>query len=274
MNINDLFPSKYLDAADLGDQEFPVTIRSVVVEQIPKPQKKNEFEAKPVLYFLGAAKGLVLSKVNAKTIGTLYGPNTDQWLGQRITLYVEYGVEAFGKTHNPVRVRPQAPTPEANEAVVDEPQPEPLQAAGHLPPTAEEAPPKTTPQEDLRDRLHKARQKFQQDFQDVGLALFDKLLIHYGGPTIDQVPTEQVPVAIAMGLHLHKVCVTDGPESAGGRFERMYHAERLEANLDLAGAKRLKARSHHTGFDRLVEMPADKLARWIEHLEYQAQTAT
>ena len=109
MNINDLFPSKYLRASDLGDRQFHVTMAGLRTEQMPKQGKKGQTEQKAILFFRGTEKGLILSATNARTIAELHGPETNDWPGKRITLYVEFNVEAFGKKYNVVRVRPTVP---------------------------------------------------------------------------------------------------------------------------------------------------------------------
>ena len=82
MNINDLFPSKYVKAADLKGQEVPVTIMMVQIEEVE--QGKPHL---PVAYFNGMTKGLVLNKTNATTIAATYGEETDYWAGKSIVLY-------------------------------------------------------------------------------------------------------------------------------------------------------------------------------------------
>ena len=53
------FPSKYLKSADLAGKRIPVVIREVVFEEVAQ----NEAD-KPVLYFEGKERGMVLNKTN------------------------------------------------------------------------------------------------------------------------------------------------------------------------------------------------------------------
>ena len=108
MDINELFPSRYLKPADLGDQEYPVTIAAVGLEEVHLA-RTGRTEAKPVVYFERARKGLILSAHNAHAIAALHGPETDVWLGRRVILYLERNVEAFGQRYDVVRVRPRVP---------------------------------------------------------------------------------------------------------------------------------------------------------------------
>lgn len=83
MNINEAFPSKYLKASDLGDKRPTVIMESVSMETLGQGEEQ---ETKPVVSFRGKDKGLVLNKTNSNTIAGLYGPDTDKWAGQPITL--------------------------------------------------------------------------------------------------------------------------------------------------------------------------------------------
>ncbi len=44
-------------------------------------------KSRPVLWFAGMQKGLVLNKTNALVIAGAYGTNSDEWIVQKITLY-------------------------------------------------------------------------------------------------------------------------------------------------------------------------------------------
>ncbi len=100
MNINSAFPSNYLKASDLGDAQPVVTIDRVEVEGIGKNK-----EQKPVIYFQGKEKGVVLNKTNAKKIAELLGStDTDDWIGQRIRLFAT-STEFAGETVECIRVK-------------------------------------------------------------------------------------------------------------------------------------------------------------------------
>lgn len=83
MNIDSAFPSNYLKASDLGDKSPIVTIDRIEVEPIDRDK-----EMKPVIYFKGKEKGLVLNRTNAKKIAELTGSkDTDDWSGCQIRVY-------------------------------------------------------------------------------------------------------------------------------------------------------------------------------------------
>lgn len=107
MNILNSFPSKYLRADELQGREALVIICDVREEimTLTGGQKVT----KPVVYFRGKKKGLVLNKTNATAIAALVGsPETRLWKDRPIRLYG--ATTSFGdKTVACVRVKAAAP---------------------------------------------------------------------------------------------------------------------------------------------------------------------
>lgn len=100
VNVNTAYPSKYVSAADLNGSEPTLMIRDCVMELIGQ----RDINKKPVLYFDGKEKGLALNKTNAMAIATLYGPESDNWKGHKVTLFVIM-TEFQGRTVPGLRVR-------------------------------------------------------------------------------------------------------------------------------------------------------------------------
>lgn len=101
MNINDAFPSNYLKASDLGEAQPVVTIDRVEVEAVGRGK-----EMKPVVYFAGKQKGMVLNKTNSKKIAEIAGSmDTDDWHGVQIKLY-STEVDFQGETVEAIRIKP------------------------------------------------------------------------------------------------------------------------------------------------------------------------
>lgn len=116
MRISAAFPSDYLKAADLGGRQIMVTMSHVAMNDIGG-------EPKPILYFDGKEKGIVLNKTNANKIAELFGDDTEDWKGQQIVLY-EAMVDFQGRTVAAIRVR-AAPKNAQKAAPVREVQPLP-----------------------------------------------------------------------------------------------------------------------------------------------------
>jgi hypothetical protein len=115
MNVHDLYPSKYLKAADLGGVSHVVRILRIEVQEIGNPQHPDR---KPVIYFVGHEKGLVANKTNCLIAAARFGPDMLQWIGKDIELFSTIVQGPNGPVEG-IRVRPiESPL---------QPQPMPLQ---------------------------------------------------------------------------------------------------------------------------------------------------
>jgi hypothetical protein len=103
VNINDAFPSAYLKASDLNGRRVAVTMSHADYEEVGRNK-----ERRLVLYFDRSEKGMVLNKTNATTISKIYGTDTEQWSGHKITLYAT-DVEFGGEMVAAIRVATTAP---------------------------------------------------------------------------------------------------------------------------------------------------------------------
>lgn len=131
-----MYDREYIGHWDLAGRDVTVTISKVIGGELTAPGgRKNK---KPVLYFVGKEKGMVLNRTNGKTIAAMYGVKTEDWIGKRVILYVSV-------TRNPdgsgdvdcIRVRP---TPPQGKATAPEQEPE----QSPEPPPQQDGPPTIT----------------------------------------------------------------------------------------------------------------------------------
>ena len=114
MNINSAFPSNYLKASDLGEAQPVVTIDRVTVEPVGRDK-----EMKPVVYFQGKTKGIVLNKTNSKKIAEIAESHeTDDWAGVQIKLYATE-VEFSGEQVEAIRIKAPKQTAKAKPKPVE-----------------------------------------------------------------------------------------------------------------------------------------------------------
>jgi hypothetical protein len=103
MKLTDAYPSRFLSAADAEDEDLTLTIRDVTMEKLGDDEK-------PVAWFkeLGGknGKGLVINKTNWQIIAGMLGDDSDDWLGQKITIAMEK-VQYAGKMVPSLRVQEQ-----------------------------------------------------------------------------------------------------------------------------------------------------------------------
>lgn len=80
MNINEMYPSRYLRAVDMQGQARTVTIERVT-------QEEAFGQIKAVVFFEGDSQGLVLNRTNISHLTALFTPETDNWAGKQIVLW-------------------------------------------------------------------------------------------------------------------------------------------------------------------------------------------
>lgn len=100
MKTEDVFPSRFLKA-EMLEHDVNVTIDHVILEAVYDAQAKEEVK-KPVCYFQGKTRGLLLNKTNWSTLADLYGDESDTWAGRPIGLTV-VEVSAFGEVTKAIR---------------------------------------------------------------------------------------------------------------------------------------------------------------------------
>jgi hypothetical protein len=107
MDIRKQYPGRYLKAADI-DEPTTFIIQRCYKERIGQAQ-----DEKPILYFEGEDRGLVLNKTNSMFLGQQFGWETTDWKGKPIELYatqVPFGADIVDS----IRLR------EAPPAFIDE----------------------------------------------------------------------------------------------------------------------------------------------------------
>lgn len=107
----ELFDSEYLGAWDI-DGDVVATIAKVQAGTVGGHQGKAKSK-KALIRLKEFDKPLIANKTNAKAIAGMYGNDTTQWIGKRITMYpteTQFG----GETVDCIRVRPTPPRGESS----------------------------------------------------------------------------------------------------------------------------------------------------------------
>lgn len=106
--------SAWLSAETIAaDKDTIVEIEAVIRRRIVK-FKNEEKKGYGSLRFKGKEKELGLNSTHIKVLRALFGPDTSTWYGQKIALYVDNDVMAFGQRVSAVRIRAkkvEAPKP-------------------------------------------------------------------------------------------------------------------------------------------------------------------
>lgn len=103
---DDVFPSRFLRAADLRGKPIAVKIERAPIETLKGPDGKED--TKTVLYFAGTKKCLPLNRTNWDSVADITSEDdSDRWAGRQIELFPTT-TEMKGKTVDCIRVRPPA----------------------------------------------------------------------------------------------------------------------------------------------------------------------
>jgi hypothetical protein len=97
-----MYPNEYLSAPDLLGKDVSAVIKKIEIEEVVGSDGKKQ--RKPVVWFEGKAKRLVLCKTNAKSIAKLHGTDTEAWLNKKVTVYPTTCM-AFGSEVECIRIR-------------------------------------------------------------------------------------------------------------------------------------------------------------------------
>lgn len=93
---------RYLKGEHLQGKKPVVTIVEVVIEPTHANAKPED---KPVLYFQGSKKGLILSPTNMRTLRALFGDEMSACVGKRVQLEA-VPMRVAGRDTMPVRINP------------------------------------------------------------------------------------------------------------------------------------------------------------------------
>lgn len=87
--FNDLYGSKFLSAADLGNREIRATISDVAAEELTD-RETNKTKTKLVVGFRGKTKKLILNKINATALKNGLGSDEwTSWVGTDVVLFTQ-----------------------------------------------------------------------------------------------------------------------------------------------------------------------------------------
>lgn len=119
MNINDVISvdNKFLKAVDLKGRKTTLRIESYTVEDFKDMRGGSKRQI--VLKFRGAEKVLGLNKINTKMIASMYGDETDNWIGREIILFPSKTQDATGAIVDCVRIEYRLPATEPQSAAVN-----------------------------------------------------------------------------------------------------------------------------------------------------------
>lgn len=94
MNYRKLIQSNYIAADEFGKSEPTLTMLSVAL--VGLEDDKGKKQAKGVIAFKETPKAWILNRTNVECLAAMFGPETNDWIGKRVTLHallVNFGAE-------------------------------------------------------------------------------------------------------------------------------------------------------------------------------------
>lgn len=98
--VSEMIVSKFLRKEDF-DEDRVMTIKGIKLEDMPG----DSGDQKWVLYFREEAKGMALNVTTIRVLEQAYGDDTDQWVGNKVMVYVDPNVSFGGKVVGGLRLR-------------------------------------------------------------------------------------------------------------------------------------------------------------------------
>jgi glucose-6-phosphate dehydrogenase assembly protein OpcA len=99
MDYEKLYPGRFLKSADFDGKDVTLTVKAVRAEKV-------DDKMKAIMSFEGTDKELVLNRTNAEAVKLMFGRETNDWLGKRITWFPLSMANPFGDGNvTAVRVR-------------------------------------------------------------------------------------------------------------------------------------------------------------------------
>jgi hypothetical protein len=102
MDYSELFPGRFLKAGDFKGREVTLTLTEIHLEDMP--QDDGTPRKRAIVSFKESKRQLVLNRTNGEAIKGMFGPETDNWLGKRVTFFPAR-IQAFGGEEWAIRVR-------------------------------------------------------------------------------------------------------------------------------------------------------------------------
>jgi len=112
LSYDQLFPSRFIKAGEFQGKPVTLTITDVQLEDLET--ETGATERKAIVSFAETKRQWVLIKTNAQCLLAMWGPDTDDWINHRVTLYPER--DASGMSDSGLCIRVQG-SPELTKTV-------------------------------------------------------------------------------------------------------------------------------------------------------------
>ena len=111
LTYDQLFPSRFIKAGEFNGKPVTLTITGVEMDDLEKDDGTQHAAA--IVSFKETKRQWVLIKTNAQCLVAMWGPDTDAWIGKRVTLFPERDASGLSDSGLCIRVKgsPDIPGP-------------------------------------------------------------------------------------------------------------------------------------------------------------------
>ena len=102
MKISDMIPSKYLKQSDVTDETL-VTVKGLKKVNVARDDEEPDYRW--TVQFHEFEKPMVLNTTNLKRMAKALGDDTDDWIGNSVTVYVDPDIEFGGNIVGGLRIK-------------------------------------------------------------------------------------------------------------------------------------------------------------------------
>lgn len=136
LSYDQLFPSRFIKAGEFAGKPVTLTIAGVELEDLEK--EDNTTKTSPIVTFAETKRQWVLIKTNAQCLVAMWGPDTDGWIGHKVTLYPERDASGLSDSGLCIRVQGSPELTKTIQASIKLPRRKPI--TRKLTPTVKGAP--------------------------------------------------------------------------------------------------------------------------------------
>lgn len=121
-----LHPGRFIKSQEFKGEDVTYTIASITLEDFEDENKK--VKTKGTIAFKEITKLWIINRTNSDCLKGMWGKETDNWIGKRVTLYPAPFFDNFTKEHTTaIRVRGSPDLKEATTITVHLPRKKPVQ---------------------------------------------------------------------------------------------------------------------------------------------------
>lgn len=124
LSYDQLFPGRFIKAGEFGGKDVTLTIERVYVDGLETESGATEKRA--IVAFKETQREWVLIKTNAQCLVAMWGADSDDWLGKRVTLHPEADPSGLSDSGLCIRVKGSPDLSEAVTATIKLPRRKPL----------------------------------------------------------------------------------------------------------------------------------------------------